>query len=64
MPVAMQQWGHAHVPREPEMRVEPLTVEGRQRVRAELVDPAGLIVPAEGVRFARTAQPSASSASG
>lgn len=53
--VAMQQWGHAHVPQDPELRVVPLTVEGQERVHAELVDPAGQIVPASAVQFVRTA---------
>lgn len=53
--VAMQQWGHAHVPQDPELRVVPLTVQGRQRVHAELVDTSGHIVPAEAVKFVRTA---------
>ncbi|MFT3832440.1 MAG: helix-turn-helix domain-containing protein [Micropruina sp.] len=53
--VAMQQWGHAHVPQDPELRVVPLTVEGHRRVRAELVDPAGRVVAPEAVRFMRTA---------
>lgn len=53
--VAMQQWGHAHVPQDPELRVLPLTIDGHQLVHAELVDPAGRIVPAQAVHFARTA---------
>ncbi|WOQ15605.1 helix-turn-helix domain-containing protein [Raineyella sp. W15-4] len=53
--VAMQQWGHTHVPQEPELRVVPLTTEGRQRVHAELVDPAGRTVAPEAVQFVRTA---------
>lgn len=53
--VAMQQWGHAHVPRDPELRVVPLTSEGKVRVHAELVDPDGRIVPPESVQFVRIA---------
>ncbi|PRI10444.1 winged helix-turn-helix transcriptional regulator [Leucobacter massiliensis] len=53
--VAMQQWGHTHVPQDPELRVIPLTTEGQRRVHAELVDPSGRIVPAEAVQFIRTA---------
>lgn len=52
--VAMQQWGHAHVPQEPELRVVPLTIEGHQRVHTELVDAAGQIVTPEAVQFVRT----------
>lgn len=58
--VAMQQWGHAHVPQAPELRVVPLTIHGRQRVHAELVDPDGRIVSPEAVRFVRTAHRPAS----
>lgn len=58
--VAMQQWGHAHVPQDPELRVVPLTIHGRQRVHAELVDPDGRIVDPEAVRFVRTAHRPAS----
>lgn len=53
--VAMQQWGHAHLPQGEELRVVPLTVEGRQRVHAELVDATGHVVPAAAVRFVRAA---------
>lgn len=57
--VAMQQWGHAHVPEDPELRVVPLTTEGCRRVHAELVDAAGRIVAPDAVQFVRTAsQPS------
>lgn len=52
--VAMQQWGHAHVPREPELRVVPLTIEGHRRVHAELVDAAGQIVAPGAVQIVRT----------
>ncbi|AWT24932.1 putative HTH-type transcriptional regulator [Corynebacterium provencense] len=53
--VALQQWGHAYVPQDPELRVVPLTIDGGRRVHAELIDDAGQIVAPEAVQFVRTA---------
>lgn len=49
--VALQQWGHTHVPRTTEMRVVPLTIDGHERVHAELVGPGGRTVPPDAVQF-------------
>ncbi|WP_082406060.1 winged helix-turn-helix transcriptional regulator [Microbacterium sp. No. 7] len=51
--VAMQQWGHAHVPQDPELRVVPVTADRQVRVHAELVDADGRAVAPEDVRFVR-----------
>jgi DNA-binding HxlR family transcriptional regulator len=54
--VAMQQWGHAHVPRGPELPVTPVT-DGQHPVRARLVDDRGQDVDAADVRFVRVGRP-------
>ncbi len=54
--VAMQQWGHAHVPQGPELRVVPLT-DGQRPVRARLVDDRGQEVDAGDVHFVRVERP-------
>lgn len=55
--VAMQQWGDRHVPRGRELRVLPLTIDGQQRVHAQLIDADGRPVAPEQVRFVRLSPP-------
>lgn len=57
--VAMQQWGEVHVPRENGLSVLPVTRDGREPVRAGLVDAGGTIVAHENVEFIRVTAPDA-----
>lgn len=49
--IAMQQWGEEHLPHEQGLAILPVTADGQDRVRAELLSIDGTIVAQENVEF-------------
>ena len=55
--IAMQQWGEEHLPHEQGLAILPVTADGQDRVRAELLSMDGTIVAQENVEFRHITQP-------
>ncbi|PYI38733.1 transcriptional regulator [Arthrobacter psychrolactophilus] len=55
--IAMQQWGEEHLPHEQRLAILPVTADGQDRVRAELLGIDGTIVAQENVEFRHITQP-------